>query len=145
MPLSMKRVMHLYPGAVLISEGAIPSPRVTRCASSLLRWSVAQSPGDYPCIRLYTDGATRRPLCPGDPTCGRTCDAVPALDCPGHYCLRPDVRAVETVCGCANSLIHLPLQAGLVSPRASFFYFHCHQTVIIKTYNCHQFVLFCSS
>ncbi len=39
----------------------------------------------------------------------------------GHDCLRPDVRAVETVCGCANSLIHLPLQAGLVSPRASFF------------------------
>ncbi len=58
MPLSMKRVMHLYLGLCFISEGRFPSPRVTRCASSLLRWSVAQSPGTIHVFRLYTDGAT---------------------------------------------------------------------------------------
>ncbi len=64
MPLSMKRVMHLLSrGCALSLKGRFPSPRVTRCASSLLRWSVAQSPGTIHVFRLYTDGATRWPLC----------------------------------------------------------------------------------
>lgn len=109
-------------GLCFISEGAIPFAArdpMRVIPSTMVGGAIAG--GTIHVFRLYTDGATRRPLCPGDPTCGRTCDAISALYCPGHYCLRPDVRAVETVCGCANSLIHLPLQAGLVSPRASFF------------------------
>ncbi|SUH06145.1 PTS fructose transporter subunit IIBC [Salmonella enterica subsp. enterica] len=39
-------------GLCFISEGRFPSPRETRCASSLPRWSVAQSPGDCPCISV---------------------------------------------------------------------------------------------
>lgn len=39
-------------GCALSLKGRFPSPRVTRCASSLPRWSVAQSPGDYPCISV---------------------------------------------------------------------------------------------
>lgn len=82
--LSMKRVTHpLSWGCALSLKGRFPSLRVTRCASSLPRWSVAQSPGTVHVFRLYTDGATRWSLCPGDPACGRTCDAISALDCPG--------------------------------------------------------------
>ncbi len=60
-----------------------------------------------------------------------------------HDCLRSDVRAAETVCGCANSLIHLP--AGWSARSPASFISIVIKTVIIKTYNCHQFVLFCSS